>query len=109
MEELGKTLETVKQEDVKGILEVIKKIPDLGTVGIIAGIVLILLSIGVWWWWNDIGKKLKHKQTQEGREKDKADGVKDNQQGQSEWDEAQDKIDAVRGDDEKEDPPPRPK
>jgi len=92
--------DVVNIDNAKKLVDGISGIASLGTVGIIAAIVLALLMIGVYVWWHFKGKAATHRKNEEQRAKDNASTKPVNQGITDEWDEASDRVNDKRKDGE---------
>lgn len=108
---MGEEESVFDAQTTKNVIDSITKIPSLGTVGIIAAIVLAIITIVAWYWWNNIHNKTVQKETEKQRAKDQADTVTDNQDASQKWDDAEKRSEEERtkeGDDGKKDVPTEP-
>ena len=80
----------------KQVIDFITGIPKLGTVGIIASIVLALIGIAFWFWKNDIINKATQRQTEKKRAEDQAKTVTENQDQSKEYNDAHKKLEEER-------------
>ena len=90
------TVEKAKDVDVGGIIGAIQNLLGAGKIGWILLIVLGGMVIGFVIWWDKKQKKIAARKTKEGRVRDQASTVNENERIERDWERGEQDIDDIR-------------
>jgi flagellar biosynthesis/type III secretory pathway M-ring protein FliF/YscJ len=86
--------ELATKRDLEELLEAISRIPALGTTGIVAAIILLVLLVSVWIYAKKLQEKIGLKANDNLRAADQAENEAQNRDASREWADANNRVEA---------------